>query len=912
VQEARQNGCGTIDLANDYKKGYLKIIDPGNNPGEEFSGGKVSAETTASSNASSKKRKTSDTKVDNSSATKVDKEPSTNTTESSSKKAEEPLIDEAPPSAPATAKKSCIDEPKNEKTNDTDEPKAEEVRTCPETGQATATANSEQTADQPEGAESSATTAKADKQSEEEVSGGKGESARCAVPAKDETITPAQKMEASNDQELKDQTLLSDLASSSQNAKVPKSKRAPMKLRRTPLRTSSVSAGNGSRKRKADSVPADSGVDKASATNADSGAPTHAEGSMKADATRKTSASASGQRVNASTKEEPYATDSKGLFIRTRMSGSASSRYLGVSIHKESGMWQAVISNKSNKKQRLGLFKNEEAAAVAYKEALLSPDDPKPKKAKKVQPPPITVPKTKPKQVAEAKPVGVVAPPPATLSTAGSGSTGTSSQAQTGVDKTPVDELQRRIDELDDQQYQRILKFMQSDVKPDGTDGQPSLYLKSLSEQKLRDLERLLAAERPSKGQGLAERPRIVGVRPSGVPASVPTQGNSTPRPTARPSAAPSIAPRILGSATPSARIPGSATPSARPSQAAQVSGARPLMLRTMSRPAPSPHAIMPSQQPMSSPPGSSNCMLPSASAASLAPSHVNPQMSAVAAGLQPVETHAATGSWTPVQGASACAGMPVTAASWTSVSQHPGTGLAPQSTAPSRFFDPGLSRRTPHMGFGTENLMERSASLHPVAPDAPPMAEGWGCSGALGVAGGGRVGNSESSWHPGGWAAEGTVMMPQQWNWMQDAATMPVLAASTSESSILPEASWLGDGGGWDPGGEPNELFQLPKVSLGDTYPPGPCREGCRCGQVASRISDLEKPWLADKARSSLVTSAMLTFERQPGVIRRGRVSRQNRFQPAPGGWPEMQLAGPLPPANVPVNLEDSTPPLV
>lgn len=98
-----------------------------------------------------------------------------------------------------------------------------------------------------------------------------------------------------------------------------------------------------------------------------------------------------------------------------------------------------------------------------------------------------------------------------------------------------------------------------------------------------------------------------------------------------------------------------------------------------------------------------------------------------------------------------------------------------------------------------------------------------------------------------------------------------------------MEQLPWLGDEGGWEPGGEPSPLFEMPRFPLGDTKPPGPCREGCRCGQVVARPSELEKPWLLNPTRSRLVQEAMWNLERCEGVFRRGKVSRQNRFEPAP-----------------------------
>lgn len=94
---------------------------------------------------------------------------------------------------------------------------------------------------------------------------------------------------------------------------------------------------------------------------------------------------------------------------------------------------------------------------------------------------------------------------------------------------------------------------------------------------------------------------------------------------------------------------------------------------------------------------------------------------------------------------------------------------------------------------------------------------------------------------------------------------------------------AYLGDSGSWVSGGEPSENLILPRVLVGDTMPPGPCKLGCRCNQVAMRKDDLVKPWIADRNRSALVAQALQAFAEHPGVWRRGLVSNQNRFEPRP-----------------------------
>eukprot|EP00439_Symbiodinium_sp_Y106_P040061 s806_g4.t3 len=101
----------------------------------------------------------------------------------------------------------------------------------------------------------------------------------------------------------------------------------------------------------------------------------------------------------------------------------------------------------------------------------------------------------------------------------------------------------------------------------------------------------------------------------------------------------------------------------------------------------------------------------------------------------------------------------------------------------------------------------------------------------------------------------------------------------STEGSHVL---GWIGDGGGWEPGGEPPRNAPLPPIPPGDTEPPGPCGPMCRCGQVVSKASEVEKPWIADEVRRQAILAAIERFQSHPGVERRGKVSRQNRFEPA------------------------------
>eukprot|EP00927_Polykrikos_kofoidii_P013029 TRINITY_DN15673_c0_g1_i1.p1 TRINITY_DN15673_c0_g1~~TRINITY_DN15673_c0_g1_i1.p1 ORF type:complete len:282 (+),score=24.88 TRINITY_DN15673_c0_g1_i1:214-1059(+) len=95
--------------------------------------------------------------------------------------------------------------------------------------------------------------------------------------------------------------------------------------------------------------------------------------------------------------------------------------------------------------------------------------------------------------------------------------------------------------------------------------------------------------------------------------------------------------------------------------------------------------------------------------------------------------------------------------------------------------------------------------------------------------------------------------------------------------------AEWLGTDGAWACRGEPRGDIPVLPLPLGSTRPPGPCQEGCRCGQVGGR-RDM-KPVIDDVTRRVLLTQALEAFEQHRGVRRRGKVSRFNRFEPAFGG---------------------------
>ena len=50
----------------------------------------------------------------------------------------------------------------------------------------------------------------------------------------------------------------------------------------------------------------------------------------------------------------------------------------------------------------------------------------------------------------------------------------------------------------------------------------------------------------------------------------------------------------------------------------------------------------------------------------------------------------------------------------------------------------------------------------------------------------------------------------------------------------------------------------------------------------MVSRAWEVEKAWLKDEARGMAIMAAIQRFEGHPSVERRGKVSKQNRYEPA------------------------------
>lgn len=86
----------------------------------------------------------------------------------------------------------------------------------------------------------------------------------------------------------------------------------------------------------------------------------------------------------------------------------------------------------------------------------------------------------------------------------------------------------------------------------------------------------------------------------------------------------------------------------------------------------------------------------------------------------------------------------------------------------------------------------------------------------------------------------------------------------SSAPALKKPKLHWLGTQGSWAPDGEPKAHFQLPKFA-------------------SDKASEFRKRKVADATRVNLVRQAILNFATHKSVVRRGLVSRQNRFEAAP-----------------------------
>lgn len=138
-----------------------------------------------------------------------------------------------------------------------------------------------------------------------------------------------------------------------------------------------------------------------------------------------------------------------------------------------------------------------------------------------------------------------------------------------------------------------------------------------------------------------------------------------------------------------------------------------------------------------------------------------------------------------------------------------------------------------------------------------------------------------------------------QDWRW-HDHAGLPQghlggFTADPLAGTPLEADNWLGEEGCWAADARPPEVsvreLVVPKICSGDTEPPGPCDAKCHCFQnVVSSKTAAEQPWrTAD--RLARAQAALQAFVSHGGVFRRGRVSGQSRFEPAPPGWHERAL---------------------
>merc|ERR1711957_1125687 len=100
--------------------------------------------------------------------------------------------------------------------------------------------------------------------------------------------------------------------------------------------------------------------------------------------------------------------------------------------------------------------------------------------------------------------------------------------------------------------------------------------------------------------------------------------------------------------------------------------------------------------------------------------------------------------------------------------------------------------------------------------------------------------------------AARGVIIKSSQGTLAAAASACPIVPMDDGPPPFTPLAPlvWFGDDCFWEAGGEPDPLWEVPKIPPGTTDPPGPCKAGCLCHMVASKPSDLEKQWLADADR--------------------------------------------------------------
>jgi len=143
-----------------------------------------------------------------------------------------------------------------------------------------------------------------------------------------------------------------------------------------------------------------------------------------------------------------------------------------------------------------------------------------------------------------------------------------------------------------------------------------------------------------------------------------------------------------------------------------------------------------------------------------------------------------------------------------------------------------------------------------------------------------------------------------QDWRWVNGQASLhpqahslhpPGVQAAVNATVVgtpLEVDVWLGEEGSWAPGASPPDVpvreLQLPRILGGDTQPPGPCDGKCPCAQNSVSLkADMERSWMTAD-RTARIQAAMSTFQSHAGVVRRGRVSGQRRFEPAAPGWHE------------------------
>lgn len=145
-------------------------------------------------------------------------------------------------------------------------------------------------------------------------------------------------------------------------------------------------------------------------------------------------------------------------------------------------------------------------------------------------------------------------------------------------------------------------------------------------------------------------------------------------------------------------------------------------------------------------------------------------------------------------------------------------SAAAPRPT-PSAAVRPTASGRAPDASPGSAGAAASPAASPPAA--SPPAASPSPTASAQGRAYGAPGGlYPTAQWYGGApTPAFGDFRPPLPPPQLQPQLQPP----PQPREDVLP---WLGDNGGWELGGEPHQLMEMPKIPLGNTDPPGACKE--------------------------------------------------------------------------------------